>query len=177
MINATDTITLEDATPAQVAATYGDGEKHAVLKIGQDTFTLRTETLPGGIHQAHEIQRRRVQALAQHEPWCDQQRHSEDASCWLEPVPECIGRDHVIKLSGSEYEYGGYWQQREGSREPVLFTEWPGGHLLNLCPREVRQWFEILGFFASSPDVDEVRKMLGDALDELLGDSWRGADL
>lgn len=169
MINATGNITLERATAEQVRARFGTGGDYVKLTIdGDGTWFLPADELPGGIHQAHEIQRRRMDALAHHEPWCDQPAHIMNASGVLDPSPDCVGRGHVITLGGQEY--GSYWQQEPGREEPVLFIEWPGLHMSNLSPADVRAWLGVLRHFTPSPEVDQISALFTAALDELDGD-------
>jgi hypothetical protein len=105
-----------------------------------------------------------------HEPWCDQQRHARTAA-ELGTHLGCIGHDHPIILSGQEY--GGYWRQRS-SGPPVLATDWPGNHFVELSVEQVRAAYRVALAFGASRDVDQVMTMLGEALDEFHGgDAWR----
>lgn len=170
MINTTQ----HPGSDVPITLEQADAE-HVRLTLGDDVFTLRPDELPGGLHQAHEIQRRRMAALEDHEPWCDQAAHARNGHAFLEPVPECQGHDHPITLSGQEW--GGYWTQRsDGST--VLFTEWPGGVMAELTVDEVRRAYRVALHFGGSRDVEQVTTMLGDALDEYHGgDGWRGPEL
>jgi len=142
------------------------------IAIGDDRWTLPVEDLPGGLPQAQEMQRERLAALAApHESWCHRATHRRVAADSLDPVPECVAQERTVTLSGTEY--GSYWTQRaDGST--VLFTEWPGGTVVEMSVGDVRAAYRVTLAFSASPDVDQVAGMLSDALDEVHGgDDWR----
>ena len=129
----------------------------------------------GTTSQDHHSNEQTTSGAASHQGWCDRAAHARAAAAALDPVP-CEGTERVITLSG--VEYGSYWTLREGSAEPVLFTEWPGLRVLELSPATAHAWYDVLLHFGASRDVDQVTNMLGSALDEYEGsDAWRGPDL